>query len=128
MLSTVNRWQTNSVQLKYNLTTTATSGKLKTGKYFPITCYSLNGYTFPSQWRSTLKEKNLLLYEPILSCKSRPHFGQVLSFREAYRKSQKFLCKNTGNTVTLKRKYEANGLFGILEKNGCYSEVAAVER
>ena len=38
---------------------------------------------------STLKEKNLLLGEQILSFKSSANFGRSSLFREAYRKAQK---------------------------------------
>ena len=37
----------------------------------------------------TLKGKDLLLSEQILSSKSRPHFGMAMSAKEANRKSQK---------------------------------------
>ena len=41
---------------------------------------------FPSQEDFTLKEKNLLLSEQILSFESKPQFGRALSVREANRK------------------------------------------
>ena len=46
-------------------------------------------FHFPSQLGSTLKGKNLLLKEQILSLKSRPYFERTSSSREANRKSQK---------------------------------------
>ena len=46
---------------------------------------------FPSQWGSSLKEKNMLFYEPILSFKSRPHFERTSLSKEASRLSQN-LC------------------------------------
>ena len=42
-----------------------------------------------SQWGSTLKRKNWLLQEPILSFKSWSHSGKALSLLEANRKWQK---------------------------------------
>ena len=46
-------------------------------------------YLFPSQEEFTLKGKNLLLLEQILSFKRKPQFGRDMSAREANRKSQK---------------------------------------
>ena len=44
---------------------------------------------FPSEEGLTLKGKNLLLLEQILSFKSKPQFGRAISDREANRKSRK---------------------------------------
>ena len=46
-------------------------------------------FFLPSHWRSTLKGKNLLPREQILSIKRRPPFGRVSSLRQANRKSRK---------------------------------------
>ena len=57
--------------------------KIFVSKNFAV---KVNGYTFgqatlpflfPSQWGSTLKGKNLLLQEQILSFKNRPHSGKL---------------------------------------------------
>ena len=44
---------------------------------------------FLSKVEFTLKEKNLLLFEQILSFKSKPEFGRAMSARKANRKSRK---------------------------------------
>ena len=63
---------------------------LKVNRY---TCKGSNSFHFhicvPSYQESTLKEKNLLLYEQILSCKSRPHFERLHLSRDANRKLQR---------------------------------------